>query len=213
MRHFSFPWILLMTILFVSCNNENSARTGTRQQLSIPRGNIKYDSGFLTPVNPNNGSAATRALTPTLQQSASSTLDSAAIMLEKGLNPPHGTPGHRCELKVGEPLNSKPEAVVNTSGLNPAHGQPGHRCDIAVGAPLNSKPVNSATTSPLQVNTTKPVPAATQNGLNPAHGQPGHRCDIAVGAPLNSKPNNTVAQANIDTVKKESTPPTDSVKN
>jgi hypothetical protein len=208
----NFPGVLLITILFVSCNNENSARTGTRQQLSIPRDNLRYDSAFLSPVNPNNGSAATNALTATSQKSGSSTLDSAAIMLQKGLNPPHGTPGHRCELKVGEPLNSKPEAVVNNSGLNPAHGQPGHRCDIAVGAPLNSKPANSVTATPLQVNTSRPVPA-TQNGLNPAHGQPGHRCDIAVGAPLNSKPNNTVAPENIDTSKTVATLSTDSVKN
>lgn len=74
------------------------------------------------------------------------------------LNPAHGLPGHRCDIKVGEPLNSAPAAAtapqqapvpvinppaVTTSGAakNPAHGMPGHRCDIAVGAPLNSKPV------------------------------------------------------------------------
>ncbi len=76
------------------------------------------------------------------------------------LNPAHGMPGHRCDLKVGEPLNSKllpstinpplqqapiinpaPASSTGTSGAkNPAHGMPGHRCDIAVGAPLNSKP-------------------------------------------------------------------------
>ncbi len=74
------------------------------------------------------------------------------------LNPAHGMPGHRCDIKVGEPLNSKPvpattnsqqpsvitpAQVPTTAGngaKNPAHGMPGHRCDIAVGAPLNSKP-------------------------------------------------------------------------
>ena len=25
-----------------------------------------------------------------------------------GMNPPHGQPGHRCEIPVGAPLNSKP---------------------------------------------------------------------------------------------------------
>ena len=64
------------------------------------------------------------------------------------LNPIHGKPGHRCDIKVGAPLNS---ASTNTEGnsplinnssnsttgkLNPAHGQPGHRCDINVGEPL-----------------------------------------------------------------------------
>lgn len=74
------------------------------------------------------------------------------------LNPAHGMPGHRCDIKVGEPLNSlptlapdmsKPPPAIppspsqSTSGSgakNPAHGMPGHRCDIAVGAPLNSMP-------------------------------------------------------------------------
>src|SRR5689334_9729646 len=68
-------------------------------------------------------------------------------------NPKHGQPGHRCDIKVGAPLNSQPTIpakivvpastvlpIIPADGLNPKHGQPGHRCDIAVGAPLNSKP-------------------------------------------------------------------------
>lgn len=86
----------------------------------------------------------------------------ATTTVAAGLNPAHGQPGHRCDIAVGQPLNSKPPEnkpgattatpVVNTpapitpvksdgnfaKGLNPAHGQPGHRCDIAVGQPLNS---------------------------------------------------------------------------
>ena len=77
-----------------------------------------------------------------------------------GLNPAHGQPGHRCDIAVGQPLNSKPATPSSTQtpasvtpaaakpaalapdtlfakGLNPAHGQPGHRCDVAVGKPLN----------------------------------------------------------------------------
>lgn len=71
-----------------------------------------------------------------------------------GLNPPHGQPGHRCEIPVGAPLNgnagspsatpvqgnnpTQPNAapVKVADGLNPPHGQPGHRCDIKVGDPL-----------------------------------------------------------------------------
>lgn len=68
------------------------------------------------------------------------------------LNPKHGEPGHRCDLAVGAPLNSKPIAAPkvmvsptkvdnsletkNGIKLNPKHGETGHRCDIAVGAPL-----------------------------------------------------------------------------
>ncbi|WP_297097505.1 hypothetical protein [uncultured Draconibacterium sp.] len=51
------------------------------------------------------------------------------------VNPPHGQPGHRCDIPVGDPL---PVAANNSVKLNPPHGQPGHRCDIAVGSPLPS---------------------------------------------------------------------------
>jgi hypothetical protein len=29
-----------------------------------------------------------------------------------GMNPAHGQPGHRCDIPVGQPLNSKPAATV-----------------------------------------------------------------------------------------------------
>jgi len=84
-----------------------------------------------------------------------------------GLNPEHGKPGHRCDISVGAPLNSKPTTAasatpqppvqvsttpktVTAPGMNPPHGEPGHKCEIAVGAPLNSKPV-----SPLVTDTSK----------------------------------------------------------
>lgn len=139
-----------------------------------------------------------------------------------GLNPEHGKPGHRCDIAVGAPLDSKPAAttavapqptitnikspVINTTpakaatttatGPNPEHGKPGHRCDIAVGAPLDSKPAATVSTQPATAVSSTPVintntPAAgtpVAAGLNPEHGKPGHRCDIAVGAPLDSKP-------------------------
>ncbi|MFZ1369798.1 MAG: hypothetical protein WAR78_05425 [Ferruginibacter sp.] len=101
-----------------------------------------------------------------------------------GMNPPHGQPGHRCDINVGAPLDSKPApvnvqqqpAAVNAQpnpvsisqvpntqktapGMNPPHGEPGHRCDIAVGAPLNSKPAAPATTQtsvpPLSITPAK----------------------------------------------------------
>lgn len=102
-----------------------------------------------------------------------------------GMNPPHGEPGHRCDISVGAPLNSPPgktnpapatvttqqaPATINTQqvqqtvtapGMNPPHGQPNHRCDIAVGAPLNSPPGPTAT--PAQ---TIAVPAKRDSAKN-----------------------------------------------
>ncbi|MBL7702639.1 MAG: hypothetical protein JNM14_10325 [Ferruginibacter sp.] len=111
-----------------------------------------------------------------------------------GMNPPHGQPGHRCDISVGAPLNSKPAP--------PATAQP---------TTVNAQP---------QV-TMKEVPTTTKTapGMNPPHGEPGHRCDIAVGAPLNSKPaapttvTTTSAPASIAPPPLLSAPKSDSTKN
>jgi hypothetical protein len=81
------------------------------------------------------------------------------------LNPKHGEPGHRCDIQVGAPLNSKPNTV----------SQP---------APTVSStaPIGAAAIPALQLPNTG---ASTGGKVNPKHGEPGHRCDIAVGAPLN----------------------------
>lgn len=70
-------------------------------------------------------------------------------------NPSHGQPGHRCDIPVGAPLNSKAKtrqvqkktatgnpiksSNTNSGKVNPPHGQPGHRCDVPVGASLEGK--------------------------------------------------------------------------
>lgn len=78
------------------------------------------------------------------------------------LNPPHGQPGHRCDIKVGDPLpDGSTSSPVIKSQQSPVIKNTGN------------VPVNSSNT-----NTT------TSGNVNPAHGQPGHRCDIPVGAPL-----------------------------
>jgi hypothetical protein len=116
--------------------------TGSAPGLSLPKPNAPIIN---TPVQ-------TTAITPAVQPAA-------ATPVAPGMNPEHGKPGHRCDIAVGQPLSSSPQAnkpavstpspVVTTptapvksdgnlaKGLNPAHGQPGHRCDIAVGQPLN----------------------------------------------------------------------------
>lgn len=70
---------------------------------------------------------------------------------EVALNPPHGQPGHICEIPVGQPLPDgantakkapagnvqlKTPLMKDNQKLNPPHGQPGHRCEVPVGQPL-----------------------------------------------------------------------------
>lgn len=41
-----------------------------------------------------------------------------------GMNPPHGEPGHRCDIAVGAPLNSKPAPATVTTVTAPASVSP-----------------------------------------------------------------------------------------
>ncbi|MBK8610077.1 MAG: hypothetical protein IPL84_09040 [Chitinophagaceae bacterium] len=197
---------------------------------NIVSGNAPVIPGATTPV-----SIGTTGQPISLSQNNMVTTvpQTAGQPVAPGMNPPHGEPGHRCDISVGAPLNSKPAPAaqpaaaapsavtmtevptkVNTApGMNPPHGEPGHRCDIAVGAALNSKPplpasVVSTTPPPAANNAaqdaapaktaitaTPPTVQKTAPGMNPPHGEPGHRCDIEVGKPLDSKPAAAVKEA------------------
>lgn len=131
--HKQLPVLLLLSIL-TSCGN--GLEEGNKQsQTTTPPPPVT-----IQPAKP--------------QQTAPTTTSTSTA----GLNPPHGQPGHRCDIQVGAPLNSAPAAATTatppqqqtitvppattapitttTAGKNPPHGQPGHRCDVAVGAPL-----------------------------------------------------------------------------
>lgn len=77
------------------------------------------------------------------------------------LNPPHGEPGHRCEIPVGAPLDGS-------------------------AAPSTQAPTAISVT-PTAANAGAPPsgPAAGASGkINPPHGEPGHDCAVPVGSPL-----------------------------
>ena len=122
----------------------------------IPATAPVLSTSAIKPAANNAAATTTPAITPAT---------TASTAPASGLNPAHGKPGHRCDIAVGQPLNSPPAAKTTTSPV------------------VTTAPTLQA--SPLQTATTAAVPA---NGLNPAHGQPGHRCDIAVGQPLSSAP-------------------------
>lgn len=86
----------------------------------------------------------------------------------KGMNPAHGQPLHRCDIPVGEPLNSPLATTENTP----------------VTQQITSQQSQSAATNPTNAATAPIVTTPTPEGMNPPHGQTNHRCDIAVGAPL-----------------------------
>ncbi|SKB49673.1 hypothetical protein SAMN05660776_1409 [Salegentibacter holothuriorum] len=67
------------------------------------------------------------------------------------VNPPHGEPGHRCDMPVGASLTganstSNTQQEMTSSPIrvkgdkptkNPPHGEPYHDCSIPVGGELN----------------------------------------------------------------------------
>jgi hypothetical protein len=95
------------------------------------------------------------------------------------INPPHGEPGHVCEVEVGKPIpdnlkSSAPaEKVTATPNSSPITVNPAP-------APVNNMPATISTNP----GTNPAASAATAPGMNPPHGQPGHDCAIPVGAPL-----------------------------
>lgn len=77
------------------------------------------------------------------------------------LNPPHGEPGHRCDIPVGSPLDGSapPPPAVNMP--------------MSVDIPGASTAI------------TPPPPSSSNSGMiNPPHGEPGHDCAVPVGSPL-----------------------------
>lgn len=129
--------LTLVAVVAISCKNDKTTEENTNTVENTTTENTTTD---------NTGNS----------QNMNTTANTSG---EVQLNPAHGMPGHRCDIPVGQPLNSQPNNVKietntsenqqsifinntsnsNNSGsakLNPAHGQPGHRCDIPVGQPL-----------------------------------------------------------------------------
>ncbi|MBP8114477.1 MAG: hypothetical protein KAY50_03910 [Chitinophagaceae bacterium] len=135
----------------------------------------RCDIAVGAPLNSTPTPQPQAAVTPSLKNTSDISAKNATIVTSSqpvkpaaaGMNPEHGKPGHRCDIAVGAPLDSKPAEV------KPVESTVTAKKDVPV------TPLLPATTTPTAPTTT-PVAA----GMNPEHGKPGHRCDIAVGAPL-----------------------------
>ncbi len=154
--------IIVSGLLLTACNN-----SGSGDDI-----NVAFDSSLAksaspvtvsTPV-PVTDSAAVFQNTGQTSVPVPNAAVPAGTATGTGLNPPHGQPGHRCDIAVGAPLNSAPAKTTTSVSSTPA-----------------------TSTATIQPTITAPA-TKTAPGMNPPHGQPGHRCDIAVGAPLNSAP-------------------------
>lgn len=139
----------------------------------------RCDIAVGAPLNsaPTQQAQATQAQTvqvnPT-QQKMVTTTAAAPVKVAKGMNPPHGQPGHRCDIAVGAPLNSPPAKAAKTTSNTDQSGTVTKNFTVT---PPASNPVPT-------LLSTEGTEATVADGMNPPHGKPGHRCDIAVGAPL-----------------------------
>lgn len=139
---------VLFSIVFISCKKE------TKQE--------ERKAGIVPPTtNPAFMNLDQRATAPANTAPVQAQAPNQAVTnTAPGMNPPHGQPGHRCDIAVGAPLNS-PAGHPKAQMQQPAQAM----------QPIQQQPA--------------PAPVAqTAPGMNPPHGQPGHRCDVAVGAPL-----------------------------
>ncbi|MDH6251841.1 hypothetical protein M2347_001568 [Chryseobacterium sp. H1D6B] len=130
---------------------------------------IKEEAGVQSPSAAVNSAPQTSLMSQPGMQPIQNT---ATAITAPGMNPPHGDPGHRCDIPVGQPLNNQP-----------AQASP------AINTPSTAIQIDPNSVSPGKImidNNGKQVKTAP--GMNPPHGEPGHRCDIQVGQPLNSKP-------------------------
>ncbi|NNT72730.1 hypothetical protein HKT18_10935 [Flavobacterium sp. IMCC34852] len=168
--------LLTVTFVFTSCKKEEEAATTSDapKEIIMPRvqsipaqTNIQQPAIQNVAPGQNQPATASQTLTPNPQQ----------VVTKKGMNPPHGQPGHRCDIAVGAPLNS-PAGNNNQPKIGSATTQ---QIDPSK---FTTQTATQPTGAPAILNPDGAQTTTTVPGMNPPHGQPGHQCGIAVGAPL-----------------------------
>ncbi|UFH35914.1 hypothetical protein [Flavobacterium acetivorans] len=153
-----FYFIFASFIALTSCKEESKKEVNNSSTNVVP---------FYQNVTPVDNQVAT---TPANQQGVNTTTATAPVSVAKGMNPAHGQPGHRCDIPVGAPLNSKAAAPTTSNTAATTTGQVSQQINVQQPVPA--------------LLSTSTADAETPEGMNPPHGKDGHRCDIAVGAPL-----------------------------
>lgn len=152
--------LIILLSVFLSCKKE------LQPQDSSSTPNAKTDTVATASAVPSGPTTGAASVAPQIQPVAAGGAQPKAVV--KGMNPPHGQPGHRCDIPVGASLSTPKKTIP---------------------APASqSLSVNKTATSSPPAETPEllkaPVPE-TAPGMNPPHGQPGHKCEIPVGQPLN----------------------------
>lgn len=173
-----FSLLVLASLCMVSC--KKTELSDDPVTTAEPERTIE---SVMPPGATATGTTSNSVMNGTANYSTTTTTPAAAtpVATAPGMNPPHGQPGHRCEIAVGAPLNSAPKAAPAVT--------------TAPGKMTQPVTISSATTTPgtvtsngatiTTVNNNAPAtPVVTAPGMNPPHGEAGHVCSVAVGAPL-----------------------------
>lgn len=163
--------LLTLSIAFTSCKNEEetaeAATTSTtpKEPLIVPRVQPIPSESY---VQPNQQVTMPQAPTSTAQVTTQAPT-------KAGMNPPHGQPGHRCDIAVGASLSTPVAKAANPTTIT--SGKPTYTTTTL------STPTTTASSATPAILTSD-APATTAPGMNPPHGQPGHVCGTPVGDPL-----------------------------
>jgi len=162
--------LVLTSLLFTACKKEEIAEAPPAEEVTAE---ATTDSVMPAPTPQVQPAPTGSIMTSSPQATAQSYATPAAptVTTAKGMNPPHGQPGHRCDIAVGAPLNSPPgkktAPIAGSATVTQATNV----------TPAMMQTADAPTTTPA-------APVVTAPGMNPPHGQPGHLCSVAVGAPL-----------------------------
>ncbi|GAB0155052.1 hypothetical protein CHRYSEOSP005_03120 [Chryseobacterium sp. Alg-005] len=159
----TFLGLVAISILTASCKKDERA-TYLKEEAGTQQVNVAANNAPQASLLNQAGIQPAQTAAPVAQATA------------PGMNPPHGQPGHRCDIPVGQPLNGKPAQAGSAQNVTVGNNQT-----------IQIDP-NAMKPGKFTVDSKTGKPVKTAPGMNPPHGEPGHRCDIPVGQPLNSKP-------------------------
>ena len=177
----AFYSLVLVTFICFSCKKE--AETVSETQDTAPK-EIIMPRVQAIPTETNIQQPISQEVIPVQNQNTTQntqTVTQTQVVTKPGMNPPHGQPGHKCEIPVGAPLNSvvtKPKAGATITQ------QPTFTTTTTT---TTNAPTSTVASTPAILNPNSGETAATAPGMNPPHGQAGHDCAVAVGAPLPKK--------------------------
>ena len=80
----------------------------------------RCDIAVGAPLNspPNKSNSTTTSAGSNSSSPAIIKTNSSAVVTQPGMNPPHGQPGHRCDIAVGAPLNSPSSKNVSVPAVS-----------------------------------------------------------------------------------------------